>query len=198
MEVPGLGVKLEVQLLAYTTATAMWDPSCLCDLHHSSWQQWILNRLSEARDRTHILQDTSWVLYHWAMTGTPQVLYYPRMSYSCPVLAPDAPVWFPCPHAFSLPVCLLLCGLFCRLIRASDLGAYLSLVLFSPHAALPSPGSPWPQFHLYVEGSHQVPCCPCCHTCLSAACWASHMEVSNAPGTQVCPHRTHHLPWLGF
>ena len=33
MEVPGLGVKLELQLLAYPTATAMWDPSCICDLH---------------------------------------------------------------------------------------------------------------------------------------------------------------------
>ena len=32
MEVPGLGVELELQLLAYTTATAMLDLSCLCDL----------------------------------------------------------------------------------------------------------------------------------------------------------------------
>ena len=30
MEVPGLGVKLEVQLPAYTTATAIPDPSCIC------------------------------------------------------------------------------------------------------------------------------------------------------------------------
>ena len=36
MEVPGLGVKLELQLLAYATATAMWDSSHICDLHHSS------------------------------------------------------------------------------------------------------------------------------------------------------------------
>ena len=27
VEVPRLGVELELQLLAYTTATAMWDPS---------------------------------------------------------------------------------------------------------------------------------------------------------------------------
>ena len=33
MEVPRLGVKLE--LLAYTTATATQDPSCIWDLHHS-------------------------------------------------------------------------------------------------------------------------------------------------------------------
>ena len=37
MEVPSLWVELELQLLAYVTATAMWDLS-LCDLHHSSVQ----------------------------------------------------------------------------------------------------------------------------------------------------------------
>ena len=35
----------------------------LSDLHHSSRQQWILNPLSEARDSTCILMDTSWVHY---------------------------------------------------------------------------------------------------------------------------------------
>ena len=35
---------------AYTTA--MWDLSRSCDLHHCSWQCWILNPLSEARDQT--------------------------------------------------------------------------------------------------------------------------------------------------
>ena len=38
MEVPRLGVELELQLPAHTTATAAWDPSHICDLHHSSWQ----------------------------------------------------------------------------------------------------------------------------------------------------------------
>ena len=50
MEVPRLGVKLELQLLAYTTATATQDPSRICDLHHSSWQCQTPNPLSEARD----------------------------------------------------------------------------------------------------------------------------------------------------
>ena len=50
MEVPRLGIKLELQLLAYATATATPDLNCVCDLHHSSWQCWILNPLSEARD----------------------------------------------------------------------------------------------------------------------------------------------------
>ena len=35
MEVPRLGVKSELQLLAYTTATAMLEPSHVCDLHYS-------------------------------------------------------------------------------------------------------------------------------------------------------------------
>ena len=50
------------------------DPSCLFDLHHSSWQHLILNPLSEARDWTHILMDTSRVRYRWATTGTPSIV----------------------------------------------------------------------------------------------------------------------------
>ena len=50
MEVPGLEVKLELQLLAYATATAMLDPSLICNLHCSLRQHWIFNPQSEARD----------------------------------------------------------------------------------------------------------------------------------------------------
>ena len=39
-------------------------------LHHSSWQHWILNPLSEVRDRIRILMDSSWVYSHWATMGT--------------------------------------------------------------------------------------------------------------------------------
>ena len=49
MEVPNLGVELELKLPAYTTATATQDQIRVCDLH-SSWQDQILNPLSEARD----------------------------------------------------------------------------------------------------------------------------------------------------
>jgi len=50
MEVPRLGVELELKLLAYTTAPEMWDLSHTCDLYHSSWQHQVLNPLSKARD----------------------------------------------------------------------------------------------------------------------------------------------------
>ena len=45
VEVPRLGVKLELQLQAYTTATATPDPSCIYDLRRSLQQRWILNPL---------------------------------------------------------------------------------------------------------------------------------------------------------
>ena len=57
MEVPRQGVKWELQLPAYAIATATQDPSCVCDLHHSSWQRQILNPLSEARDQTRVLDN---------------------------------------------------------------------------------------------------------------------------------------------
>ena len=58
MEVPRLGVELELPLPACTTATATLDPSLIFDLHHSSRQHWILNPLGEVRDGTHVLLDT--------------------------------------------------------------------------------------------------------------------------------------------
>ena len=61
MEVPRLEVELELQLLAYTTATATQDLSHVCDLHRSSWQHQILNPLSEARDQTRNLMVPSWI-----------------------------------------------------------------------------------------------------------------------------------------
>ena len=50
MEVPRLGVKWELQLPAFATATP--DPSRLCDPYSSPWQCQILNPLNEARDRS--------------------------------------------------------------------------------------------------------------------------------------------------
>ena len=64
MEVPWLGVKSELQLLVYTTATATPDPSCICSLHHSSQPRWILNPLSKVRGQTCVLMDASQILFH--------------------------------------------------------------------------------------------------------------------------------------
>ena len=58
-EVPRLGVKWELQLLACAVATATPDPSCICDLLHSSQKHQILNPLSEARDWNCTLMDIS-------------------------------------------------------------------------------------------------------------------------------------------
>ena len=49
MEVPRLGVKLELKLLVYTRATTTWDLSSICDPRHSSGQHQILNPWSESR-----------------------------------------------------------------------------------------------------------------------------------------------------
>ena len=74
MEVPRAGGKWE--LATYTTATAMQDPRHIFGLHQSSRQCWILNPLSEARDGTHVLKDTSWVHYCWATMGTLSLLMF--------------------------------------------------------------------------------------------------------------------------
>ena len=58
VEVPRLGVELELQLPAYAMATAMPGPSCVCDLHHSLRQCRTLS-LSKARNQTCILMYTS-------------------------------------------------------------------------------------------------------------------------------------------
>ena len=62
MEFPRLGVKLELLLLAYATATAMPDPIHISDLYLRLWQRWICNPLRETRDRTCIQTDNIWSL----------------------------------------------------------------------------------------------------------------------------------------
>ena len=71
MEVPRLGVYLELQLPAYPTATAMPDSSHVCDRHHSLQQRQILNPLSKARDQTRNLVVPSRICFHGTMMGTP-------------------------------------------------------------------------------------------------------------------------------
>ena len=56
---------------SYARATAMPDPSCVCPLHHSSQQHWILNPLSEARNWTRNLISPSQIHFCCATAGTP-------------------------------------------------------------------------------------------------------------------------------
>ena len=65
MDVPGPGVKLELQLLAYATATAMRDLSHICDPHHSSQQHWIPDPLSGPG----IKPTSSWILVRFISTA---------------------------------------------------------------------------------------------------------------------------------
>ena len=86
MKVPGLGVKRELQLPGYTIAIAAQDPCHICNLHHSARQHGILNPLSEAREQTYNLMDTSQVGFHYATKGTPEVhfILYFSCFFSCP------------------------------------------------------------------------------------------------------------------
>ena len=60
MEVPGPGVKSELQLPAYATATATPDLNHIWELYHSSWQHQIFNPPEGgARDQKHILTETT-------------------------------------------------------------------------------------------------------------------------------------------
>ena len=75
MEVPRLGVHLELQLQVYTAAIATRNPSRICDLRGSLQQRRILNPLSEAGDPTHILMDTSRVLKLLSHNGNPSCFF---------------------------------------------------------------------------------------------------------------------------
>ena len=75
MEVPRLGIEWMLEPPAYTTATATPDPRHVCNLHHSSRQHQILKPLSEARDWTCVLMDSSQFRFCWATMGTP-ILYF--------------------------------------------------------------------------------------------------------------------------
>ena len=71
MEVPSPEVQSELLLPAYATATAMPDTSCICNLHHSSWQHRILKPLSEAKGGTRILTVPSQIRFCCTTMGTP-------------------------------------------------------------------------------------------------------------------------------
>ena len=65
MEIPRLGVQSELQLPAYTTATAMPGLSHICGLQ----QWWIPGPLSEARDQICIFMILVRFVNHWELPG---------------------------------------------------------------------------------------------------------------------------------
>ena len=95
MEGPRLGVKSEVQLPTYATATATATPdlSGICDLHHSSRQRQILDPLSKARDRIRILRDTGRIHFLCASAGAPAVAF---LTHCTTVRTPTAFRFYKC------------------------------------------------------------------------------------------------------
>ena len=67
MVVPRLGVTWQLQPLAYATATATWDPSCICNLHHNvvSLTHWVRQGIEPA---------SSWILVRFISTAVQQEL----------------------------------------------------------------------------------------------------------------------------
>ena len=80
MEVPSLGIQVELLASITTIATATW--SHICNLHHSSRQRQILNPLREARDGTCILVDASQICFSLNHNGNPQgtISYMPLVK----------------------------------------------------------------------------------------------------------------------
>ena len=70
MDILGLPIESEPQLLAYATAPATPDLSFICDLHLSLWQHQILNPTEQAEgSNTHLHGHDVGFLAHWATAG---------------------------------------------------------------------------------------------------------------------------------
>ena len=97
MGVPKLGVKGELQLPAYPAATATWDPSCICNPHHSSRRCQILNPLGETRDQTCLLTDTHWICFRHAAVG--ETFFGFLQSFAHYLISTAFFVWVSCSYA---------------------------------------------------------------------------------------------------
>ena len=83
LEVPRLGVKSELQLLAYAPATAISDPpdlSFIFELHCNSWRHQILNPLSGARNQTCGIMDQLDLLLLSHNRDSTLVLFLPLLT----------------------------------------------------------------------------------------------------------------------
>ena len=102
MEVPRLGVKLELQLPTYTTVTATQDPSRICNLHHSSRQCWILNRWA----RPGIEPASSWILVRLVTAKSQEKLPRTWVLLKTPFDSPTLVEGWVCYPLFLFPVML--------------------------------------------------------------------------------------------
>ena len=89
MEVPSLGIESELQLSAYTTSIATWEPSLVFDLHHSSPQCQILSPLKGG----YILMDTSGVRNPLSHNGNSLIMSFYSVSLALIFWGPGDPGW---------------------------------------------------------------------------------------------------------
>ena len=92
MEVPRLGVELELQLPAYPPATATPDPSHVCNLHHSSQRarfstHWARTGIKPVSPRTLVR-----FVNQWAMTGIPVTLFSVQLCWKGLQIPPSVPL----------------------------------------------------------------------------------------------------------
>ena len=88
MEGPRLRVESELQLRAYTAATATPDLCRVRGLQHSSQHRQTLSPLSEARDGTRVLMDSSRVLNLLSHNGNSSVITFANTFNS--LIVPDS------------------------------------------------------------------------------------------------------------
>ena len=76
VEIPRLGVELELQLPAYATATATQDLSRVCELRHSSRNARSLTHWVRPRDQPPNLMVPSRIHFHCPTTRSPEVVSF--------------------------------------------------------------------------------------------------------------------------
>ena len=76
--VPGLGSHQSwfCSPLPQPQQCQLWDVSATYTTAHGNAKSWSFNPLSEARDGSLILMDTSWVHYCWAPVGTLKIEWF--------------------------------------------------------------------------------------------------------------------------
>ena len=140
MEGPRLGVKLELQLLAYTTATATPDLRRICHLLYSSWKCQILYPLIKARDQTRIFMGISHVLNLLSHNGNSLTTTF--KEYFLTFMTENS-FFNPSNHNFSLPLKRNCCvKVFSLILTAHSPGGF-PLILRSLFSWLSSKYSPW-------------------------------------------------------